>query len=367
MMKQYGTAIYSLIFVFGISIIPTQSQAQIDLSLGGYFWSAFYILDGDKTFAEQSVSGAIVEANDMQLQEDAEIHFKAKTILNSGVEIGAQVQLEASSQSDQIDEHYVYIKGDWGKLIIGAEDSAADALQVYAPRFLGWKTYDNRWKTWHRLSEYEDPRHDRITGDANKLTYFTPRANGLQVGLSFTPDNENKTGKGTRLTSVANAEQQDILSVGLNYKYKNENMSMRASLTGEQGDAGGRGAQERSEYALGLSITSGKFTIGGNYINREIKSEINTDKTDIETIHIGFGYQLTPSTMIGAGYHDQENKVTGGAEDSQTEIFMLGGHTKLAQGVKFTYSLEQVDYTSNDPDKVPGETTLVGIALLLDF
>ncbi|MDD9798593.1 MAG: porin [Alphaproteobacteria bacterium] len=366
MMKQYRTAIYGLIFLFGVSITPTQLQAQIDLSLGGYFWSAFYILDGDKTLAEKSSSN-IVEVNDMQLQEDAEIYFEAKTILDSGVEIGVEVQLEAATQSNQIDAHYLYIKGDWGKLVIGAEDSAAEALQTHAPRFLGWKTYDNRWKTWNRLSEYQDPLHDNIADKANKLTYFTPRTNGLQVGLSFTPDNENPDGYGTTLTSVANAEQQDIISVGLNYKYKDDNMSMQTSLTGEQGDAGGRGAQERSEYAIGLSVTSGKFTLGGNYIDREIKSEINTDRTDIDAVHVGLGYQLTPSTMIGIGYHDQENKVTGGATDSQTEIFMLGGHTRLARGVKFTYSLEQVDYASNDPDKVPGETTLAGIALLLDF
>ena len=162
----------------------------IAVTVGGYYNSMMYNVDSDNTGKDYK---------DINLQEDAEIIFKGKGKSSGGTEYGFQVQLEAAQSSDQIDEHYIYVKGDFGKIELGAENSAAYKLQVAAPKFLGWKTYDNNFKTWSSVAKFEKPLHDNYSADANKINYYTPSMNGLQIGVAFTPSSENSSGGGMSL------------------------------------------------------------------------------------------------------------------------------------------------------------------------
>ena len=112
------------------------------------------------------------------------------------MEIGFQVQLEAegSGEKDHIDENYIYVKGDFGKVEIGAENNAAYKQQVMAPKFLGWKTYDNNFKTWAEVSDFDKPHLDGVESDALKINYYSPKINGFQFSYSLTPDASDTSG-----------------------------------------------------------------------------------------------------------------------------------------------------------------------------
>ena len=88
-----------------------------DTLLGGYLTQSAAIIDVDET--------GNLNLEDESLDQNGEIHFKGKSVLENGTEIGLRVELEASSHGDQIDEHYLYLVADWGKLIIGAENGVA--------------------------------------------------------------------------------------------------------------------------------------------------------------------------------------------------------------------------------------------------
>ncbi len=53
---------------------------------------------------------------------DGEIHFKGSTKLDNGLTVGVQIELEAGESGDQIDEAYTWIRGDFGKVVIGSEN-----------------------------------------------------------------------------------------------------------------------------------------------------------------------------------------------------------------------------------------------------
>jgi hypothetical protein len=59
-----------------------------------------------------------------------------------------------------------------------------------------------------------------ISGDANKVSYFTPRIVGLQFGGSFAPNNENANGSESNSGSIN--KQEDIFEMSLSYKGKTE-------------------------------------------------------------------------------------------------------------------------------------------------
>jgi hypothetical protein len=112
------------------------SAEPMDITIGGYFTQTVQFLDAPNREA--------IEIEDEPFAQDAEIHFKGKTNLANGSEIGFRVELEAAKSDDQIDEHYLYLKGDWGKSILGAENGVGHLMQVRPLRFVpGLKMFDN--------------------------------------------------------------------------------------------------------------------------------------------------------------------------------------------------------------------------------
>jgi len=330
-----------------VAVIASPAMA-FDVSVGGYYNSMAYSVDSDNTG---------VDYKDLSFQEDAEIIFKGKTKSDTGVEYGFQVQLEASSVSDQVDEHYIYVKGGFGKIIVGAENSAAYLMQVSAPSFLGWKTFDNNFETWETVAKYEKPLHDNYSGDANKFSYMTPKVNGFQLGFSFTPSGENSggagAGSGAMLLTENASEHQDVMSYGVSYSGDLNGLKVKTSYTYEEGEKGGK---DDSEYAIGLQLGFGDFTVGGHYFEAD---EPGGDDWEITTL--GVAYKMG-NTTIGLSVHDQEDAKTGQINDS-TKIMVVGGSTKLTDGVKLTYSYEAVE--SDNPSK--GDSDFIGLGLLFKF
>ena len=48
--------------------------------------------------------------------------------------MASMVQIENSASGDSTDEHYAYVKGDFGKVIVGGENAVADLMTVSAPK-----------------------------------------------------------------------------------------------------------------------------------------------------------------------------------------------------------------------------------------
>ena len=325
------------------------------VTVGGYYNSVVYSQDVDGT-----------DTRDIGIHNDAEIIFKGKGKAKNGMEIGFQVQLEAegSGEKDHIDENYIYVKGDFGKVEIGAENNAAYKQQVMAPKFLGWKTYDNNFKTWGEVSDFDKPHLDGVESDALKINYYSPKINGLQFSYSLTPDVSDSSGDtalykadvtadlepeipdGVDETSVSKGSST---AIGIKWSGEVAGMKVKASYGVNELDEDEL-ADPREDTAIGLSVSSGGVTVGGTRFTKDANG------TETNVLHYGIAYKLSKGHTVGLAMHTQDKD--GGAD---VDIMALGGNVKLGAGTKLTYSYETVE------DSVAGDSTFMGVGLLLKF
>jgi outer membrane protein OmpU len=355
--------------VISLFLSPVMAE-PFDFSVGGYFNSVVYNVDADTAYDDKDKSSERTAFQDISFQEDAEIIFKGKGKTTHGLTVGMQIQLEGATEKDQIDEHYIYVSGDFGKVEVGAENSGANKLQIFAPRFAGWKTYDNNFGTWSSVAKYEKPKHDNYSADANKLTYYSPKFSGLEVAYSITPSSENKEGAGTdALLAKLDGTQthEDIHSFGLRYTAKLGGIRVKTSFTTEKGDyiegdenKGDENKGEMEETAYGLSLSSGRVTLGATHF---LSDEHKAGGNDWEITHVGLAYKWSKATTIGAGFHSQKDTQTNSNADMATDITIIGGSTKLGSGVKLTYTHEMVDSDGEGAS----DANFTGVGLLLKF
>lgn len=198
-----------------------QAADPIKLSLGGYSHTGLTIRSQDYTASanpDRNSDGILlqtsinagrddhfVQNNGLQVTTDigrsdvfweAEVFFVGETTLDNGIKVGVNIQLEAYTSSDQIDEHYVYLSGGFGRLVAGAENSASYIMHYAAPTPTGGQFGAEspnfnpfRLPTAHRAGSIQT--FMTLTSDANKITYYTPRFSpGFQFGISYTPDDD---------------------------------------------------------------------------------------------------------------------------------------------------------------------------------
>jgi len=307
------------------------------VTVGGYYNSVVYSQDVDGT-----------DTRDIGIHNDAEIIFKGKGKAKNGMEIGFQVQLEAegSGESDHIDENYIYVKGDFGKVEIGAENNAAYKQQVMAPKFLGWKTYDNNFKTWGEVSDFDKPHLDGVESDALKINYYSPKINGFQFSYSLTPDASDTSGD----TGLYDASGKGSSSaMGVKYSGKISGMKVEASYGINELDED-TGVNPREDSAIGLSVSTGDVTVGGTSFTKDANG------TETNVLHYGIAYKRSKGHTVGLAMHTQDKD-----NGADVDIMALGGNVKLGAGTKLTYSYETVE------DSVAGDSTFMGVGLLLKF
>ncbi len=113
--------------------------------------------------------------------------------------------------------------------------------------------------------------------DATKLSYFSPRINGWQMGLSYTPSSANN-GIAQNVSGPDSGAIKDIISLGVNYSDYFDNLGVALSFTSEHGkfdrsklssgvDGNKIERNDLNSYDVGLMLAYFGFTFGGSYGN----------------------------------------------------------------------------------------------------
>lgn len=165
------------------------------ITVGGYLTEVFKVQDRPNNPTQ-------VDRNSTALSADAEIYFNLRSVLDNGLIIGGRVELEASTEADQIDERYLTLeRADIGKAEFGSTDRATSKMIYGAPTAIpGYGTIDPTGAIAITLA----PSGARTTGNFSKFVgddaeginlytaadrYFGSKAGkGLMLGLSYVPD-----------------------------------------------------------------------------------------------------------------------------------------------------------------------------------
>jgi hypothetical protein len=105
-----------------------EAAERLSLQVGGYMEQFVgYVAHDD--------DNSSVDYDGIDVKSDTETHFTGSTKLDNGIEFGVNVQLEGNSSGDQIDESYMIIKGAFGEINIGDENSAMYKMQKSVAQF----------------------------------------------------------------------------------------------------------------------------------------------------------------------------------------------------------------------------------------
>ncbi len=110
--------------------------------------------------------------------------------------------------------------------------------------------------------------------DATKISYYTPRVNGWQLGGSFAPDTGD-TGTSAVISGRDSGDIRNVISWGVNYSNNFGNLGLAISGTGENGQFENSKMATSVEnqiirnrlnsYDAGIMLTYFGFTVGGSY------------------------------------------------------------------------------------------------------
>lgn len=338
------------------SMAQTAQAAPMAVTVGGYFNTALMAQDFD----------AAPDATSLNQEQDGEFHVKGKRKLDNGMELGFQIQVEAEQSSDQIDEHYIYLKGDFGRLTIGAENSAANMLTVGYNKYLGYKQAADDFLVDLKKTGYLKTEHAFVTGDANKITYVSPRIAGLQAGISLTPSTKNLKGDARGVEESGDGVGDNAISLGLRYKGAFNGVKVAASYASEKAEEGGSGADGDGTFedsSIGLEAKTKGFTFSYLSLTRESENWGSTADYEKDFSNIAISYKLNKKTTIGFDMQDDEVTAGNGAGDTYEHV-RFGGNYKLASGMSLTLSQLDAEKTSGGATQNSSVTT---VGLLLKF
>jgi len=361
--------------LLGAGLVAGSAYAAdgIKLAVGGFFRTAYQMnFDGD-------VKGEFGDNHNIDgVFSDAEVHFKGETTLDNGLTVGARVELEGETHSDQIDEAYVYFSGGFGKFEIGSDDEALASMCVTPPGGtvnFGAFSPDQIATNAYGSGAIGISSNTVCTGvdnraDAQKLIYFTPVFGGFQLGLSYTPDagvESQVNGGGGAHTGMhlhqPGQARHDVSAYGT-YGYEGDGWGLTfgagASFQGSVEPQGPGTAipdpQTMETYQTGLNLTFGNFAIGGafQYFNDYLEARGTSAwvagggiayTVDAWTVGLQYSHAsaelVDAATNSGSGDHNKIDRVVA------TGNYAMGPGINLDAEVGYTW-VNTAD--NNDPN-----------------
>ncbi|MDA0340460.1 MAG: porin [Proteobacteria bacterium] len=327
---------------------------KIKISVGGYMEQWFGYVSND--------DGPGQDFSGFDVKSDSEIFFKGSTTLDNGITVGVNVQLEANHNgNDQIDESYLIVKGGFGEINLGSENSAMYKMN-YAPDEFGISINSGDQTGWlsavgtgsaigQKLSEggyFRSPFGSTYVeplgaNDSEKLTYYTPRIEGIQLGLSYSPD----TSQDSNSQPNRDAVDSDLVMAGLNFNRTFGGTNIRASLGYGTvlGESAGSGTNA-SAFNAGLGFAWGGFAVGAAY-----SAFADSGANDGSGLNLGGNYSSGP-WGVSLSYFHGEKDGTGTATtlsgDAEQDTFMLSGKYALGPGITANGTLAHSKFESDD-------------------
>jgi len=369
------------------SAFAGQAQAaEWDVDVGGFMeaWVGYGSTDVDNP----ATVGGIPIADDrdgVDAKSDGEIIFAPSITLDNGLKIGANVQLEvrcssagAGGTGDCIDEQYVYVQGSFGEVLIGDENSAGYKMTYAAPdvSFLGVNSGSTTiFVAWSgavqgvavgadvfRATLGSTFIENERNNDAGRITYFTPRFAGFQLGVSYARDATQNT-LGMIGTSAAAAS--DIVDIGANYVNSFGDFDIAAS--GRYGFAtdnrtpvlGTDIGNDPEIFGFGLNLGYAGFTIGGSWAEQNGSGDEDGNAYDV-----GVSYRTGPWGFSFTYFHGEnvDDELTAGDSgvgiggspitgiDEEVDQFLLAIDYDLAKGVDLNLLGGYIDFDEETGD-----------------
>lgn len=297
-------------------------------------------------------AGHVSEDNDAGrraygFRNDSEVNLSVHGKADNGLGYGAVMDLEADVTADADSEGlnaartYLFLDGSFGRVEMGSNTGAAEALAVEADSIArATGGIDGAWSYFatatgaNFINNAALPAEhgstasfgDESTYNADKITYYSPRFSGFQVGASLTPDLEDRGQSVTRIDSTTGFG--DILEAGLNYEGKFDTVGLAAAFTGEMGDADTAAVEDLRAWNIGTVLSFSGFSLAGSYGDWSDSGNANNSDSDYYTL--GGAYDFGP---FGASVTWLDSNVEVAGVDNDFQNLVIGADYSLAPGL----------------------------------
>lgn len=348
------------------ALFATAAQA-VDVKVGGF-----------ARFQAGWFDDAFKDTTNRDFQMESEIHVNAKGVTENGLEYGAKVQLRASTDDSLAsDEVTIWLESRWGRVELGDQDGAADVMAYYAPK-IGWgQAVDSDADDWLDGSSKAQIGPKALdTADSTKISYFTPRFYGVQLGASYAPELDegenivrsskapsagvanNAVAGGNTFNAqpaTANAARidyvdprhanrgdaeayfkgayEDLFELGANFITKFDEIDFALAAGYTHGDFKSADFKRRAINAWHLGAQAGwnGFKLGGSYVNNDDSGQLKAyKKQDRYSWNVGLSYENGP---WGVGLNYIKEDYDGKDGMGNYYAYGIGGQYRLAPGL----------------------------------
>lgn len=277
---------------------------------------------------------------------DSETKIQAEGESDHGLGYSGKVELEVDadeggSEDFNADEVVLAFWGDFGRAELGREDGAADNMFVGGEDFqAGTGGIDGDTANLDLVGVTD-------SGDAAKITYFTPRMGGLlQLGASFTPDTGDEEGDNDDVGDI-----EDHFELGANIVTELGGADVTVSAVASIGNGEAGVDDDLEDYGFGAGVEFGGLGIGAGYI---LKEDLN--EGDGFTVGAKYGY-MGANVSAGYSYDDPD-------DGDEIGVFALSADYGLWSGVTLKGDLSFNDEDQDDD----GDSTTAGVVTVqLDY
>jgi outer membrane protein OmpU len=352
------------------------SGDPIKLQLGGYLRSAY----GD--IASESGANGKNRSRD-GIKQDNVIRFDGATKLDNGLTVGASVQMRAlntntnqgnspnnatgtAGGTDQIKRVYALIRGTFGELRIGDDDSARRQLALAAPEagnLFGTNSpvisfSNNPVGTNSTMLPLEGNRR------TSKLLYFTPTMGGFSFAVSYSPTgtkgnlNIDSTAPGNTSQTTGlpgtTTRTMDDLALAANFDGRVGPFDLEAYLAGEHNTREttiGSTIGRNNPMALGggMVLGWGPFKFGGAYdyvLDPTSPMAVGAGRRRNQVFDIGMMVTEGPYALSLAWSRGIYTNLVDGTAPVLHEV-VLSGNYALGPGIALGAALEYSHYNSH--------------------
>jgi predicted porin len=318
---------------------PAVAAEPVRLELGGFFRAFAVAGDQDDGPGEP---GAGIRTHG--IARESEVFFLGTTTLPNGISVGVDIQLEGETSPDQIDESYVWFEGLFGKLQIGSKDPASDALLFGPPVPLPGHGV-NSPNLFHVAAGTNlvgtSQTFVNQTFDSDKVTYFTPRWQGFQLGLSYTPDNTEELGFGFRPDMNA-GQFSEAIEGGGNWigRAGPVDIGVHVAVGHGEREVGGPGLDDRRQWGAGGQLGWRGLVLGASFR----QDDLGVSGSDRLDWNLGAAYTTGPWTVAAAFAHGEVDLPTGG--EDELDHLEVGARYLVGPGITLAAGMQYVDFDS---------------------
>lgn len=284
-------------------------------------------------------------------RSDTELTFGIRGVADNGLSYGGSVNLEtdttadSDSQGTNASETQLFVEGTFGRFEMGSAVGAANTMKMDASRIAratGGIDGDFSYFLDTPSTQYiitpdlvldygSGTLGDESDENLNKVTYYTPRFSGFQLGVSYIVNNDDR-GQTIDRSDDDSGDADNIFVGGLNWEGKFDQVGIVLAATGEHGNAEATTEEDLRAWNVGGKLTYMGFSLAGSYGDWGDSlrtSSANTDDSDYWTV--GGAYEMG---AFGASvtYFASEYDIASTSIDAEFNNLSVGVDYKMAPG-----------------------------------